>query len=82
MATRRRYSSEFKRQVVQEYQAGEALHGLAKRHGMTTSPRPTSLQEDEARIGARSSWSARWRSENEFLKRTSRQPTDAAHRAH
>ncbi len=32
MATQRRYSIEFKRQVVQEYQAGETLHGLAKRH--------------------------------------------------
>ena len=31
MATQRRYSIEFKRQVVQEYQAGETLHGLAKR---------------------------------------------------
>jgi transposase-like protein len=29
MATQRRYSIEFKRQVVQEYQAGETLHGLA-----------------------------------------------------
>ena len=33
MATQRRYSIEFKRQVVQEYQAGETLHGLAKRQG-------------------------------------------------
>jgi len=31
MATQRRYSIEFKRQVVQEYQSGETLHGLAKR---------------------------------------------------
>ena len=35
MATQRRYSIEFKRQVVQEYQAGETLHGLAKRHGIS-----------------------------------------------
>jgi transposase len=35
MATHRRYSIEFKRQVVQEYQAGETLHGLAKRHGIS-----------------------------------------------
>jgi transposase-like protein len=35
MATQRRYSIEFKRQVVQEYQAGEPLHGLAKRHGIS-----------------------------------------------
>ena len=30
MATQRRYSIEFKRQIVQEYQTGESLHGLAK----------------------------------------------------
>ena len=30
MTTQRRYSIEFKRQVVQEYQAGETLHGLAE----------------------------------------------------
>lgn len=35
MATQRRYSIEFKRQIVQEYQAGETLHGLAKRHGIS-----------------------------------------------
>jgi transposase len=35
MATQRRYSIEFKRQVVQEYQAGETLHGVAKRHGIS-----------------------------------------------
>src|SRR5262245_11538738 len=35
MATQRRYSIEFKRQVVQEYQAGETLHGLGKRHGIS-----------------------------------------------
>ena len=35
MATQRRYSIEFKREVVQEYQDGETLHGLAKRHGIS-----------------------------------------------
>ncbi len=35
MATQHRYSIEFKRQVVQEYQTGETLHGLAKRHGIS-----------------------------------------------
>src|ERR1700730_11558214 len=35
MAMQRRYSIEFKRQVVQEYQGGETLHGLAKRHGIS-----------------------------------------------
>jgi len=35
MATQRRYSIEFKRQIVQEYQGGETLHGVAKRHGIS-----------------------------------------------
>ena len=35
MATQRRYSIEFKRQILQEYQSGETLHGLAKRHGIS-----------------------------------------------
>ena len=35
MATQRRYSIEFKRQIVQDYQTGESLHGLAKRHGIS-----------------------------------------------
>jgi transposase len=34
MATHRRHSLEFKRQVVHEYLAGETLHGLAKRHDL------------------------------------------------
>ena len=32
MAKHRSYPIEFKRQVAQEYLAGETLHGLAKRH--------------------------------------------------
>ena len=32
MAKYRSHSIEFKRQVTQEYLAGETLHGLAKRH--------------------------------------------------
>ena len=35
MATHRRHSLEFKRQVVQEYLAGETLRGLAKRHDLS-----------------------------------------------
>jgi transposase len=31
----RSYSVEFKRQVAQEYIAGETLHGLAKRHDLS-----------------------------------------------
>jgi transposase len=32
MRKHRSYPIEFKRQVAQEYLAGETLHGLAKRH--------------------------------------------------
>jgi transposase len=35
MAKHRTYSTEFKRQVAQEYIAGETLHGLAKRHDLS-----------------------------------------------
>ena len=35
MAKHRSHSIEFKRQVVQEYLAGETLHGLAKRHDLS-----------------------------------------------
>jgi transposase-like protein len=35
MARHRSHSIEFKRQVVQEYLAGETLHGLAKRHDLS-----------------------------------------------
>ena len=66
MAPQRRYSIEFKRQIVQEYQAGESLHGLAKRHGSRNLVRiwaakaeagddlaaANILHEYEARIGA------------------------------
>ena len=34
VARHRTYSVAFKRQVVQEYLAGESLHGLAKRHDL------------------------------------------------
>jgi transposase-like protein len=34
MAKHRSHSVEFKRQVAQEYIAGETLHGLAKRHDL------------------------------------------------
>jgi transposase len=34
MATHRRHSLEFKRQVVQEFLAVETLHGLGKRHDL------------------------------------------------
>ena len=35
MAKHRSYSVEFKRQVAQEFLAGETLHGLAKRHDVS-----------------------------------------------
>ncbi len=35
MARHRSHSIEFKRQVAQEYLAGETLHGLAKRHDLS-----------------------------------------------
>lgn len=35
MANHRTHSTEFKRQVAQEYLAGETLHALAKRHDLS-----------------------------------------------
>ncbi len=35
MAKHRTHSTDFKRQVVQEYLAGETLHGLSKRHDLS-----------------------------------------------
>jgi transposase-like protein len=35
MARHRTHSTEFKRQVAQDYMAGETLHGLAKRHDLS-----------------------------------------------
>jgi transposase-like protein len=35
MARHRTHSTNFKRQVVQEYLSGETLHGLAKRHDVS-----------------------------------------------
>ncbi len=35
MAKHRSHSIEFKRQVAQEFIAGETLHGLAKRHDVS-----------------------------------------------
>lgn len=37
MAKHRSHSIEFRRQVVQEFLAGEMLHGLAKRHDISRS---------------------------------------------
>jgi transposase len=35
MAKHRTHSTEFKRQIAQEFIAGETLHGLAKRHDLS-----------------------------------------------
>ena len=35
MSKHRTHSTEFKRQVVQEFLDGETLHGLARRHGIS-----------------------------------------------
>jgi transposase len=35
MAKHRRHSIEFKRQIAQEFIAGETLHGLAQRHDLS-----------------------------------------------
>ncbi|MCX5496187.1 hypothetical protein OSH11_15855 [Kaistia dalseonensis] len=35
MARHRTHSIEFKRQVAQDYLAGETLHGLARRHDLS-----------------------------------------------
>lgn len=35
MAKQRNYSTEFKRQIVMEYLAGETLYGLSKRHDVS-----------------------------------------------
>ena len=38
MAKHRTHSTEFKRQIAQEFVAGETLHGLAKRHDLSIFP--------------------------------------------
>ena len=48
MARHRSHSIEFKRQVVQEYLAGETLHGLAKRHDLSRNVVRVWIQRYEA----------------------------------
>ena len=66
-------SIEFKGQIVQEYQGGETLHGLAKRHGISRNlvriwaeagefdddPRPWADRSTGKHLGALSSASTR-----------------------
>jgi transposase-like protein len=40
MPRHRSHSIEFKRQVAEEFVAGETLHGLAKRHDISRNPDP------------------------------------------
>lgn len=48
MARHRSHSIEFKRQVVQEYLAGETPHGLAKRHDLSRNLVRVWIQKYEA----------------------------------
>jgi transposase len=48
MARHRSHSTAFKRQVVQEYLAGETLHGLAKRHDISRNLIRIWLQKHDA----------------------------------
>ena len=48
MAKHRTHSIEFKRQVAQEYLAGETLHGLAKRHDISRNLIRVWVQKYEA----------------------------------
>lgn len=48
MARHRTHSIDFKRQVVQEYLSGEALHGLAKRHDLSRNLIRIWIQKYEA----------------------------------
>src|ERR1700720_516444 len=48
MARHRSHSIAFKRQVAQEFVAGETLHGLAKRHALSRNPIRLWVQKYEA----------------------------------
>ena len=74
-AEARSYSIEFKRQVAQEYLAGETLHGLAKRHDISRNLVRiwvAKYEAEEARIAALERLVGKLALENEFLKGASR----------
>lgn len=48
MVRHRTHSIEFKRQIVQDYLAGETLHGLAKRHDLSRNLIRIWIQKSEA----------------------------------
>ena len=71
MPKHRSYSIEFKRQVAQEYLAGETLHGLAKRHDISRNLVRiwvAKYEAEEARIAALERLVGKLALENEFLK--------------
>jgi transposase len=82
MARHRTHSADFKRQVAQEFLAGETLHGLAKRHDVSRNlirvwvakyeagafDDDARLQEYEAKIAALERMVGRQALELEFLK--------------
>ena len=75
MPKHRSYSIEFKRQVAQEYLAGETLHGLAKRHDISRNLVRiwvAKYEAEEARIAALERLVGKLALENEFLKGASR----------
>ena len=75
MAKHRSYSVEFKRQVVQDYLAGETLYGLAKHEaGVLDSDTAAAgmLADYEGRIAALERLVGKLALENEFLKEVSR----------
>ena len=53
MARHRSHSIEFKRQVAQEFIAGETLHGLAARHGVSRNLIRVWVMKFEAGAGAK-----------------------------
>ena len=54
----RSHSIEFKRQVVQEYIAGETLYGLAKRHDLSRQLIRVWVEKYEAKSWRWSAWLA------------------------
>ena len=49
MAKHRTHSIEFKRQVAQDFIAGETLHGLAKRHDISAACTPPRSSRNASR---------------------------------
>src|SRR5215831_5526145 len=68
MARQRSHSIEFKRQVAQEFIAGESLYALSKRHDISRQLVRVWVQEYEAKIAALERMVGRQALEIEFLK--------------